>query len=237
MAFCPLESRENDLKRTLNVKRSSVQCNLNLFKNALKCLKISGIFAERPQTFCITIIFFCTGNEIPDEFSILPKWQAYPKRAIKECFMVQKMIQVRSSVLSLISRNLCLYRSRSKGSGGVGFTLTFYIPRIESLLKEGKSLTFRRKFLLFRTFSPLLPLSTLLAFPTQYHPRVSFKPDKCSSLLFLCWNHQVYPAVVCMWSVYVRECVNIIIYLIVNSPPPKKKRIAMLWRSEYINNV
>ena len=37
------------------------------------------------------------GNEIPDEFSILPTWQAYPKRAVKEFHFFKKMIQEPSS--------------------------------------------------------------------------------------------------------------------------------------------
>jgi import inner membrane translocase subunit TIM50 len=38
------------------------------------------------------------GDEIPDEFTQLPKWQAYPKRALKELRFFTKMIQEPSSL-------------------------------------------------------------------------------------------------------------------------------------------
>ncbi len=37
------------------------------------------------------------GQEIPDEFSILPSWQAYPRRAWKEMHFFKQMIQEPSS--------------------------------------------------------------------------------------------------------------------------------------------
>ena len=37
------------------------------------------------------------GNDIVDEFTLLPKWQAYPKRAWKELNLFTKAIQEPSS--------------------------------------------------------------------------------------------------------------------------------------------